>query len=124
MKNEMKFRIGPGGVIDTIYQDGLEEFAKDIGADLTTVCRASNVEWEEERVGPWVRKGWSVRAAHDNELALRENGILGVPEPSRDRERPVHFFGTREEALKLEVQFFWQLLPPKEDRNVREEPNH
>jgi hypothetical protein len=104
MKNEFELKIASDGTIETIYQDGLEEFTKEMGGEVAQVCRASNVEFEI--IGR--RKGWSVRAAHDPELAIRLNPELLGWGPSRRGN--ILLFETREEALKEEVRFFWQLL--------------
>lgn len=110
MKSEMKFKIGPGGLIETIYDDGLEELAKDMGADLSQVCRASSVEWED---AGQEKKGWTVRAAYDSELAARLLiDCAAKVVPSRTGE--LIYFTTRAAALEWEVEHFWQLLPPKE----------
>lgn len=119
MKDNFELKIDADGTIQTIYQEGIEEFAKDLGADLTRSCRASNVEWEE--IGD--HKGWTVRAAHDSELAIRSGKQLIYEEHpyefsenvvSKNDLRSIIVFQTREEALAEEVKFFWQLLPPKE----------
>lgn len=101
MKNEFDLKITPDGTIETIYQDGLEDLAKEMGGEVAQVCRASNVEWEE--IG--TRKGWSVRSAKRPDFALRrlydaiEPGLVGN----------IVLFETREEALTEELKFFWEL---------------
>src|SRR5579863_3253262 len=110
MKDNFELKIDADGTIQTIYQDGIEEFAQAIGADLTRSCRASNVEWEE--IGD--RKGWTVRSAHDSELAIRSgeplteearNHPYEFKDPhvvSRNDLRSIVVFQTREEALAEE----------------------
>lgn len=102
MKDEFELKIGPDGTIETIYQEGLETFASDMGAEVVSVCRASNVEWEDKEH----HKGWTVRAAHDPELALRVVDAQIVV----SREGDVATFMTREAAIKQEVKYFWELL--------------
>jgi hypothetical protein len=97
MKDEVELEIGPDGVIRTIYQDGIEDFAKDIGADVTSVCRLTNVEWEEKDG----ERGWSVRAAHNPSFAIR-NDPNGIYHLSLDSEHAVILYDTREKALKAE----------------------
>jgi hypothetical protein len=105
MKEQLKFRIGPGGKIETIYKDGIEDFAEKVGADVSTVCRASHVEWEESQYA----KGWTVRSAKNPKLALcDEFGTVKVAEPGQHCH--LMFFKTREEALRYEVKFFWELI--------------
>jgi hypothetical protein len=114
-EKELNLDFGTDGVIRSIYDDKLVKFSEDVG-DMAQVCRLSHVEWEE--LGG--KKGWTVRAAHDTELAIRTLGppssrgpFVGV---SRRQEYPVHVFETREEALKYEVRDSDQLMPPKEKR--------
>jgi signal recognition particle GTPase len=103
MKETFDLRITDDGSIEGIYQDGL---ASVLGAEEAQVCRASNVEWED--VGENCR-GWTVRAAHDNNLAIRsdEHQQLVV---SRDLQYALFYFQLRDTALEWEVKFFWQLL--------------
>lgn len=111
----ISFEVGPDGEINTIYKDELVQFAEKIGGEISTVCRASNVEWESWREPDGtVRKGWSVRAAHQPALALRNyNGTIRC---SDDYEVAVFLFDSREKALEQEVKFFFELLPPKDQR--------
>jgi hypothetical protein len=91
------------GVIRSIYKDDIHPLLDGMGS--TTVARASNVEWED--VG--LDRGWTVRSASKPYLALRLNcGRIIVSE-----EGPLVFFNTREEALKEEINHFWELLPPR-----------
>lgn len=103
MKDSFELKVGPDGTIETIYQDGIEDFAKEMGAEVSTVCRASEVEWEE--IGE--QKGWTVRSAKDPHLALRE--FPDEIQCNRNSQLPMAVFPTREEALKWEIQFFWEL---------------
>jgi len=112
MKDEFELEIGPGGVIRTIYQDGIEDFAKEIGADITRVCRLSNVEWEYESTTGRAKGGWTVRAAHDPRYALRlsiKDGIVVSTEGT------LCVFDTRDDALRAEADHIWLLLPPKKE---------
>lgn len=102
--------VGPDGVIRSIYDDKLNDFAKDIGGELAMVCRLSNVEWEEINSD----KGWTVRAAHNSELALRVHGSnVVVSEDPKDR---IVVFRSRETALNAEKILASQLMPPKETK--------
>lgn len=127
----MVLEVAEDGTIRTIYKDELIDFAEKIGGDMTTVCRASNVEWEKVEKPLNARfpdiKGWSVRAAHDPELALRVessvNGGIGdryvdTLVCSRNPNLAIMLFSTREIALQAEVKFFHQLLPPKGERGT------
>lgn len=110
MKDKVELKISSDGTIETIYQDGIEDFAKDVGGEIAQVCRLSNVEWEEIDG----RKGWSVRAAHDTEIALRAQDWCRW-EPSKTG--TIILFPTRDEALAEEAKFVWGLMPPKEKSN-------
>jgi hypothetical protein len=106
MKDTIKLRIQPDGSIDCIYDDDLVTL---LGGEAAQVCRASNVEW----LVIDGRSGWTVRSAKDPDLALRTFDWC--------RWRPSYLgtivtFQTREEALKEEVKFFWELFEP-----IREE---
>lgn len=110
MKDEVEIEVGPGGTIKTIYQEGIEDFAKEIGADITGVCRLSNVEWEV--IGD--AKGWSVRAAHNPEFALRFVVKDGQATFHVATEGDVILFNTRDDALRAESDHIWHLLPKKD----------
>lgn len=126
MKETFELEIGPDGTIKTIYQDGIEEFAAELGADVSSVCRASEVEWEV--VMPLNArfpdtKGWSVRSARDGLVALRHQSNLnpGIGDRyidtivcSSNLSLAIVLFQTREEALTYEEKFFWQLMYGKE----------
>jgi hypothetical protein len=110
---QLKLEFGADGVIRTMYKDGLEEVAKIIDAEMTTTCRAAHVEWEEQDG----QSGWTIRAVHNKELAVRIKG-WGEQEfiVDADPTNPVAFFSMREEAIRTERGFFFKLLPPKEQR--------
>lgn len=120
-ERELSMSIATDGTVTMIYSDDVRGLAEKMGADIQKVQRASNVEWEEipRREGGGVDQGWTVRAAHDPTLALRIfwSGMCGVRAPaivcSRERQHPVAVFVSREAALKQEVKFFYELLPPK-----------
>lgn len=100
MKDKFELRIGPGGIVESIYQDGLVEA---LDAKTKTVERASNVEWETDGKD----MGWTVRSAALPHLALRHtHGVIIASDcPQYD----VVFFSTRERALEEEVAYFWLL---------------
>lgn len=110
---QLKLEFGPDGVIRTMYKDGLEEVAKIIDAEMTTTCRAANVEWEDHGVV----EGWVIRAVHNPKLAVRD---VGSSEPifvvSDDEDLQLAFFVKRETAIEVERSNFFKLLPPKEQR--------
>lgn len=120
MKQELEFKIGSDGTIETIYHDGLEKLADAMGADVAQVCRASNVEWEEVSNPRSTRhlkgRGWTVRSAKNPELALRicstGYGAAWVDEIicSKDSVYTIATFATRERAIEWEILYFWQLL--------------
>lgn len=112
-EQKLDLDFGTDGVVRSIYDDKLNEFAKDIG-ELVKICRLSNVEWEETVVG---RRGWSIRAAHDPKLAVRQNQWDEfVYECSRAEEHPISLFESREEALVFEKKYYDELMPPKETK--------
>jgi hypothetical protein len=100
MKDQFEIRIMQDGSIEGIYQDGLAEA---LGCDVETVRRASNVEFEDFNG----RQGWTVRAAHDPQRAIRtidgDGHFVGY-------EGTIVTYDNREEALADEVLFFWELL--------------
>jgi hypothetical protein len=81
------------------------------------VKRASKIEYEEVAIDNEIKRGWSIRAEHDPELALRmkyeANRFVDFV-VSKDPSLPIIVFHKREEALRFEVEKFWELLPPKE----------
>lgn len=129
VKKKLSLDFGTDGTVRTIYSDDVSQFAEKIGGEISTVCRASNVEWETQEVTtnarfPAPNKGWAVRSAHDPKLALRIKshfnpfGMLGGDRYndeivcSTDESLVVALFSSREKAIEWEVKFFFQLLPP------------
>ena len=108
MKDKFEIEIDPdGSKATTIYQDGVEDFAKDLDAEISFSCRASDVEWEE--VSP-EKKGWVVRSVVNREMALRlSTDVICSSDPSI----PLVVFPTRELAIQMEIQFFWNLKQGK-----------
>lgn len=114
-EQKLDLDFGTDGVVRSIYDDRLNEFAKDIG-EMSRVCRLSNVEWEDGKD----ERGWTIRAAHDTELALRWTKPL--EERRKDRisayrilkEGELVYFSHREEAIQVEKEHYDQLMPPKE----------
>lgn len=123
MKDEFELKVGPDGTIETIYQDGIEAFAKDMGADVANVCRASDVEWEEIEAPLNARfpatKGWSVRSVKNRLKALRMRSHFnpGFTDEryfdelvcSDDENLAIALFDTREAAITQEIKHFWEL---------------
>lgn len=109
VERKTSLEILPNGTIRMVYSDDLWAFADKIGGDMRATCRASNVEWED--IGGL--KGWVVRAAHDPTLAIKD---VGSSEPvfvcNRVPENKVAIFTSRELAIKYEIHFFHDLLPP------------
>jgi hypothetical protein len=111
MKDAFEVEIAPDGTVQMMYQDGVEQFARDIGGEVATSCRASNVEWEESDG----KKGWTVRSAYDRNLAVRYIETDGIREMVCNRVGELVFFKTRHQALEREVKFFWELLAPRRE---------
>lgn len=124
MKDSFELKVGPDGTMETIYQDGIEGFAESIGAEVSTVCRASDVEWEDWKEYSPVNarfpasKGWSVRSVANPLMALRVRSDfnLGIGERyidhivcSTNEYLAVMLFPTREEAIEQEIKHFWEL---------------
>lgn len=105
MKDRFELRITQDGSIEGIYQDGLAQL---LDANEVRVCRASNVEWEESPDG--IEKGWTVRSAKDPELAIRWRNVGLELDQHVVHSGILVFFNNREDALKQEVKFFWDLL--------------
>ncbi len=104
---QFELKIKADGTIETIYRDGLEAFAKDIGGEVAQVCRLSNVEWESNERG---LKGWSVRSANAPDMALRyAYPHAGHPPWDVSSTGRVVLFETREAALAEEAKFVWEL---------------
>jgi hypothetical protein len=104
MKEQFDLVIGEDGSIEAIYQDGL---AQALGAKTVDVKRASHVEFE--RVDDVVY-GWTVRSAKDPSYAIgiADDGSYCL------RQGSTVYFADREEALKQEVKFFWDIVKEKE----------
>lgn len=126
VSRKVELEVGTDGVIRTIYSDELPELAKKMGAEISTVCRASNVEWEvrEKTVNHrLLDRGWSVRAVHDPELAIRvvshcargtyDGGWFETLIVSKDSNTPIALFEKREQAIEQEKKFFFELLPER-----------
>jgi hypothetical protein len=108
-------KVLPDGRVIFPYDDKAVSLLEEAGISVKRVERASNIEWESQ--------GWTVRAAHDRELAVRweppreppegvEESRLGrVPTRCVSKEGPIIYFKTREGALEVEKQLFWQLIP-------------
>jgi hypothetical protein len=122
MKDSFELKVGPDGTIETIYQDGIEQFAEEMGAEVSTICRASNVEWEEVPTPLNARfpatKGWSVRSVKNDEKALRMESSLNAGIGDRyidtivcsdNKHLAIALFPTREEAIQHEIKHFWEL---------------
>lgn len=90
----MDLRIEKDGTVVGIYQDGIEELADALGT--MSVARLSNVEHEG--------LGWTVRAAHDSSIAIREDGSVS-------KDGKIAYFKRRDDALAAEKQKVWELLP-------------
>lgn len=100
MKDRFELVVQKDGSIEGIYQDGL---AETLDANHAEVCRASNVEWEQNA-------GWVVRSAKDPLLAIRIDEETEQLIVSRDPKDPLFYFKNREAALEQEVSFFWPLM--------------
>lgn len=120
------FDFETDGTIRTIYDDDLGNFAKDLSGEMSVVCRLSNVEWEEiqEPINARfpTKKGWSIRAAHNTELALRIESSLNAGIGRRyidtivcsdNPSLAICLFDKREDAIEVEKEFYTKLLPPK-----------
>lgn len=125
VEKELLFDVTPDGTIRTIYKDSNVPVIKSIG-EISKIARASNVEWEviENPINARfpATQGWSVRAAHDPELALRVessplmgSGYLDTVKVSRDNHLAVILFSTREVAILCEEEHFFELLPPRKE---------
>ena len=119
MKDNIELEIDEDGTIRTIHQEGIEAFAEQMGGEISTSCRASNVEWEEAPNG----KGWTVRSAYDNDLAIRwkfKNDFEKVQFVPLDfcvsKDGEIAVFHTREEAIVWALKFFWELLAPRNQK--------
>ena len=111
---KLELEVTPRGKIRTVYDDSRVDMMKGFGT--MSVHRASHVEWEHIYMSGQTYEGWTVRAAHkptlvflgrspaDGSIIVVKNGV-GLPA----------FFKTREEALKEEVEHFWELLPQENE---------
>lgn len=122
MKETFELKVGPDGTIETIYQDGIEQFAEEMGAEVATVCRASEVEWEEIPAPINHRfprlKGWSVRSVRNKDKALRIESSLNAGVGDRyidtivcsdNQHLAIALFESREAAIEQEIKHFWEL---------------
>lgn len=107
----IELQFTPDGKVRSIYKDERQSLLKEFG-DLK-VKRASNVEWEKTYNG----EGWTVRAAHAPELAIRlvYNPILANYDRHVSIDGLIAVYPTREAALEDELNFFWALLPPNKE---------
>ena len=120
MPNEssgIAIKFSPDGKARCIYKDEHLDTYNALGE--LRVQRASNVEWE--KIGGLglcdLAEGWSVRAAHDPELAIRVVLENCQYKKAVSRVGEICLFVTREAALENEVEHFWELLPPGEKTN-------
>ena len=101
MSDEIDLEVSEDGTLRGMYSEQLVTMIQAMGGKIVNIGRASVVEWDKNR------KGWTVCSAKDLSLCMRV-GVNGQAALSRDGE--VIVFDRREDALKLERQFFWQLL--------------
>lgn len=125
-EEKLEIEVLPSGEIRMMYSDkSVKQVAEILGAKVVDVPRASNVEFERVTEIKNHRfpatEGWSVRAAHDPNLALRilSSFNLGVGERyidsiivSDNEHLAIALFTDREMAIKSEIEHFWELLPP------------
>lgn len=102
----IELMVAPNGDVRSVYEDSRLEIFEAMKGKMS-VQRASNVEWETvDGEG-----GWSVRAAHDPDLAVRcilaGGGYRRVVSKIGD----ILLYTTREAALEIEQKHFWELLP-------------
>lgn len=105
MEDTVELEIAPGGVVRSLYRDQDQELMKLLGE--AEVARASNVEWEK------LFGGWTVRAVHNPELAIRCHSPVSPTFVDGLGSGPIVSFATREEALAAEIKHFWELLPDR-----------
>lgn len=113
-KNEVEMVFGTDGKVRSIYKDELQPLFHDLGK--VKVDRASNVEWEQSPDGK--DHGWTVRAAHDRELAIRCILAEGHFKRIVSKQGELLYFNSREAALETELEHFWELLPPQKKEDV------
>ncbi len=97
-------KILPDGRLLGPYDEAVMGVAEEMGAEILSIKRASNVEWEEIEG----QRGWVVRACHDAELAIRKKPT-GMYHAAK--EGKLVFFKSRSEALDAEMDYFWDLVP-------------
>lgn len=105
MDDTIELEFLPDGRMRTVYKDDRHDLYKALGK--VSVHRASNVEWEK---GP-SEEGWTVRAAHDPNLAIRAIIKDGAYRRVVSRTGDLLYYLTREAALEVELMHFWELLP-------------
>lgn len=111
MEEKIEMEILPNGELRVMYSDKkVPEITEILDATVKSVQRASNVEWEPDF------KGWTVRAAHDHEIAVRAHSQFSPTFVSSDKGFPIVSFEMREEAIAAEIKHFWELLPPASHR--------
>lgn len=102
----IQLQISEDGSIRSLYQDGIIPALEELAGAAPSVSRASDVEFENG--------GWSVRAHHDTELAIRLVVRDGKYVRVVAKEGELAIFPNREDALEAERSLFWELLPEKE----------
>ncbi len=105
-KKKVELEVGPTGTMRAYYDDSVAGALKKLGS--MSVKRASNVEYEKGKE----EEGWTVRAAHDPELAIRVILEGACFKRVVSKTGDLLFFNTREDALDAELTHFWELLPP------------
>lgn len=111
MKNRFEVTVDEDGTITMIYQPGVEQHAKDLGGRVVKSERISHVEWEHQH------GGWTVRSAHDPEIAIRhcgchlckDDGVVRYIVGKEDQ-GPIAVFAERQQALEEEEKAVWKLL--------------
>lgn len=101
MSEEIELEVREDGTLRAMYSEELVTVIQGMGGRIVNVDRASIVEWDKDL------KGWTVSSARDPDLKMR-NGPHNQILLSRDGS--VIVFERREDAIRLERQFFWQLL--------------
>jgi hypothetical protein len=105
----IELMVAPNGDVRSVYDDARLEVFEAMKGKMS-VQRASNVEWETLED----TSGWSVRAAHDPELAIRCILGDGMYKRVASKTGDILLFTTREAALEAEQDHFWELLPGTE----------
>lgn len=106
---KVQLRVGRDGTVEALHYPGIERLVSRLGS-ISSVDRISHVEWETIDG----KSGWTVRSSRDPDFALRTSpgGILPL------REGPIATYSTREDALRDELRFAWNLKDTTELRNV------